>query len=142
MSNAHKKCEHPKETVGAPGCFATGETFLHEKESRRSFEESIHDTEVPLDIISSEPSHEIHVTADDVTEFDMDTDPIMMEFDDKDPPMRIRSRDDVYYEIYLAAKTKAQVARDLAIQSFLEAKRIQNMYQIIDTDPDLAPPSE
>ena len=56
--------------------------------------------------------------------------------DDKDPPVYVRNRNDVYYEMYLAAKTKAQAARDLAIQSFLEAKRIQNLYHIQDPDSD------
>ena len=83
--------------------------------------------ELPLEEVEEEVVAEVGL-------IDMDTE---MKYDDKDPPMRIRSRNDVYYEMYLAAKTKAQTARDLAIQSFLEAKRIQNLYQIEDNDSDL-----
>lgn len=85
--------------------------------------------ELPLEEVEEEVVAEVGL-------IDMDTE---MKYDDKDPPMHIRSRNDVYYEMYLAAKTKAQTARDLAIQSFLEAKRIQNLYQIEDNDSDLDP---
>ena len=35
--------------------------------------------------------------------------------------------------MYKEAKSKAKVARDLAISSYLEAKRIKNLYMLNDT---------
>lgn len=49
----------------------------------------------------------------------------------------LRQRNDVYYEMYKEARRKAKVARDLALSSYLEAKRIKNTYMlddIIDSD--------
>ena len=49
----------------------------------------------------------------------------------------LRQRNDVYYEMYKEARRKAKIARDLALSSYLEAKRIKNTYMlddIIDSD--------
>lgn len=45
----------------------------------------------------------------------------------------IKNKDNVYYQMYKEAKSKAKVARDLAISSYLEAKRIKNLYMLDDT---------
>ena len=51
----------------------------------------------------------------------------------------LKNRNDVYYKMYKDAKRKAKEARDLALSSFLEAKRIKNTYMLneIDSDSDL-----
>jgi hypothetical protein len=46
--------------------------------------------------------------------------------------VQIRNRNDVYYEMYKEAKRKAKIARDLALSSYLEAKRIKNTYMLDD----------
>jgi hypothetical protein len=51
-------------------------------------------------------------------------------------PVHIKDRNDVYYEMYLTAKRKAEAAREAAVQSFLEVKRIQQLYRIHDPDTD------
>lgn len=86
-----------------------------------------------VNIASIEPVLNSDTSIDDLPE-EYDLDHTML--DEKDPPVYVRNRNDVYYDMYLAAKTKAQAARDLAIQSFLEAKRIQNLYHIQDPDSD------
>jgi hypothetical protein len=51
---------------------------------------------------------------------------------------QIKKRNDVYYEMYREAKRKARLARDLAISSYLEAKRIKTTFLQKDTqDSDL-----
>jgi hypothetical protein len=51
--------------------------------------------------------------------------------------IQIKKRDDVYYEIYREAKQKAKDARDLALSTYLEAKRFKNTYMLEDiTDSD------
>jgi len=44
----------------------------------------------------------------------------------------IKNKNNVYYEMYKEAKRKAKVARDLALSSYLEAKRIKNVYMLDD----------
>ena len=48
--------------------------------------------------------------------------------------IQIRKRNDVYYEMYKEARKKAKVARDLALSSYLEAKRIKNTYMLDDIE--------
>ena len=45
----------------------------------------------------------------------------------------IRNKNSVYYEMYKEARRKARVARDLANSSYLEAKRIKNLYMLEET---------
>lgn len=44
----------------------------------------------------------------------------------------IKQRNDVYYKMYHEARNKAKIARDLALSSYLEAKRIKNTYMLDD----------
>lgn len=44
--------------------------------------------------------------------------------------VQIKQRNDVYYEMYREAKRKARIARDMALSSYLEAKRIKNTYML------------
>ena len=45
----------------------------------------------------------------------------------------IKNKNHVYYEMYKEAKRKSKVARTLALSSYLEAKRIKNLYMLEDT---------
>ena len=50
----------------------------------------------------------------------------------------LKQRNDVYYQMYKEAKQKAKIARNLALSSYLEAKRIKNTYMLNeDSDSDL-----
>lgn len=46
----------------------------------------------------------------------------------------IKNKNHVYYELYKTAKGKAKVARNLALSSYLEAKRIKNLYMLEDSE--------
>lgn len=46
--------------------------------------------------------------------------------------IQLKNRNQVYYEIYKDAMIKARSARNLAIASYLEAKRIKNLYMLDD----------
>lgn len=48
----------------------------------------------------------------------------------------IKQRNDVYYEMYKEALKKAKMAKDLALSSYLEAKRIKNLYMLDDLSDD------
>jgi hypothetical protein len=45
-----------------------------------------------------------------------------------DFPMKLKTRNDVYYKMYKEAKAKAREAKQLAIMNYLEAKRIKNTH--------------
>jgi len=51
-------------------------------------------------------------------------------------PISIKRRDNIYYEMYREAKKKAKNARDLALSTYLEAKRIKNTYLLEDLEDD------
>jgi hypothetical protein len=61
-----------------------------------------------------------------------------IEFDLEELPesetVQLKNRNDVYYEKYREAKRKAKIARDLALSSYLEAKRIKNTYMLDDIE--------
>ena len=46
--------------------------------------------------------------------------------------IQIKQRNDVYYEMYREARRKAKIAKDLALSSYLDAKRIKNTYLLDD----------
>jgi hypothetical protein len=53
--------------------------------------------------------------------------------------IQIKNRNEVYYQMYREAKKKAKLARDLALSTYLDAKRIKNTYMLdeIDDESDL-----
>ena len=63
------------------------------------------------------------VLSPEIQEYDID-----LEKTSKEEVFQIKKRNDVYYEMYREAKRKARLARDLAISSYLEAKRIKNTF--------------
>ena len=69
---------------------------------------------------------------------DMDEVILEVPVDDHDV-IEIKKRNDVYFSMYKDAKRKAKIARDLAISSFLEAKKIRNTYLV---DEDLSESSD
>ena len=48
--------------------------------------------------------------------------------------IHIKTSNEVYYEMYREARRKAKIARNLALSSYLEAKRIKNTYMLEDID--------
>ena len=67
----------------------------------------------------------------DLTEFDMNLDDI-----EKSDQIQIRARNDIYYELYKEARKKARISRNLALQSYLEAKEIKTKYDLDDIESD------
>jgi hypothetical protein len=51
--------------------------------------------------------------------------------------IQLKTRNDVYYDIYMDAKKKAEEARNLAISAYLEAKRIKELYMILEPNSPL-----
>ena len=74
-------------------------------------------------------TNSIHSTGLEEISFDLDKIP-------ENDNITIKKRNDVYFEMYREAKRKAKVARDLALSTYLEAKRIKNTYLINEVDED------
>jgi hypothetical protein len=52
----------------------------------------------------------------------------------EDDIVQLKQRNEVYYKMYKEAKRKAKIAKDLALSSYLEAKRIKNEYMLDDSE--------
>jgi hypothetical protein len=50
----------------------------------------------------------------------------------KEPPLRLKSRNDVYYKLYKETRQRARDAKREALANYLEAKRIKNTYLLED----------
>jgi len=50
--------------------------------------------------------------------------------------VKLKQRNDVYYDLYREARKKAKIARDFAISAYLEAKEIKNKYMLDEIDDD------
>lgn len=74
---------------------------------------------------------ENHESEKDICEIDFNLDEIA-----ETETVQLKNRNDVYYKMYKDAREKAKQARDLALSSFLEAKRIKNTYMLDDIDSD------
>jgi hypothetical protein len=46
----------------------------------------------------------------------------------------LRKPNEVYHQIYLAAKAKAKLAKKAAIEAYLDARKIKNTYLLDDVD--------
>ncbi len=77
----------------------------------------------------------IKILSDDVSEVDLDLDNL-----EESDTFHLKEKTEVYYEMYREARRKAKLAKSLALSSFMEARRIKNLYMlddINDSDSDL-----
>ena len=65
--------------------------------------------------------------SDDILEVDLNVDQI-----DQADTFQLRDKKEVYYEMYREALQKAKVAKAMALTSFMEARRIKNLYMLND----------
>lgn len=66
---------------------------------------------------------------DDILEINLDVD----EIKDSDT-IHLKEKTEVYYQMYREARQKAKLAKSLALSSYLEARRIKNLYMLDDID--------
>jgi len=72
-------------------------------------------------------NNDLIVDTNELQEFKIDLDDLT-----EDVNIIIKKDKDIYYEMYREACRKAKIARDLALSSYLEAKRIKNQYMLDD----------
>lgn len=87
-------------------------------------------TEETIENISLEEKPEELKTLDDL-EFNVNLEEL-----DKNDLVTIKPHNDIYYQRYHEAQKRARIAKNLALQAYLEAKEIKNKYQLDDIDSD------
>lgn len=65
----------------------------------------------------------------DVSEVNFD----LIDLEESDT-FHLKEKTEVYYEMYREARRKAKLAKSLALSSFMEARRIKNLYMLDDVD--------
>ena len=88
--------------------------------------------EFETDVLAMDKPLESSVVKTDIEEIEFNLEQISPE-----DTVQIKQRNEVYYEMYREARKKAKIAKDLALSSYLEAKRIKNTYMlddIVDSD--------
>ena len=69
------------------------------------------------------------VNDDDILEINLDVDEI-----ENSETIHLKEKTEVYYQMYREARQKAKLAKSLALSSYLEARRIKNLYMLDDID--------
>jgi hypothetical protein len=96
-----------------------------EKEETVSIDPQIEEPNIEIDLDNE-------IIEDSLAEFNLELDAVT-------ETIQLKPRNDVYYELYRAAKKKAKMAKNLALKSYLEAKNIKTTYMLdetSDTDSD------
>jgi hypothetical protein len=101
-------------------------------ESEEEDEEDLDTTEESENIIITQPKEEPeNQTTNDLEEINLDISEIAGE-----ETVVLKERNDVYYKMYRDALQKARAAKEMALTSYLEAKRIKNTYMLDEDDED------
>jgi hypothetical protein len=109
-------------------------TFLDEPKDDTQVDEPKDDTQVDepkendqnIFVVEEEIQPE---TQSDLLEVDLDG----VDFKEEDTIV-LKDKTEVYYEMYRNARKKAKLAKSLALSSFMEARRIKNMYMLDDLE--------
>lgn len=96
------------------------------KETLEVMEEGTESKDLIQDILEENEENEENIEMPE--EIDLTLDEL------EDETVSLKKRNDIYYEMYKDALRKAKMAKDLALNSFLEAKRIKNTYMLDDLD--------
>jgi hypothetical protein len=74
-------------------------------------------------------SEDLKDNSDDILEINLDVDEI-----ENSETIHLKEKTEVYYQMYREARQKAKLAKSLALSSYLEARRIKNLYMLEDID--------
>ena len=99
------------------------------EEDKTEIEEVVDEEEEEEEEEDEDKLKPIKIFSDDVLEINLDTE----ELNDNDT-FHLKEKTEVYYEMYREARRKAKLAKSLALSSFMEARRIKNLYMLDDID--------
>jgi len=107
-----------------------------EEADQNKEDEAVAEENIVVDTTPQEPNADIELESiiesstneiDGIQEVEFN----LEELDEKES-VQLKQRNEVYYDMYREARKKAKRARDLALSSYLEAKRIKNTYMLDD----------
>ena len=85
--------------------------------------------EMPRDEIPKDESFDNQKDISDILEIDLDIDEI-----ESNNIFHLKEKTEIYYQMYREARQKAKLAKSLALSSYLEARRIKNLYMLDNID--------
>ena len=80
-------------------------------------------------VIEDDPVDKLFFDNNDILEINLDVDEI-----ENSETIHLKEKTEVYYQMYKEARQKAKLAKSLALSSYLEARRIKNLYMLEDID--------
>ena len=80
-------------------------------------------------VIEDDPVDKPFFDNNDILEINLDVDEI-----ENSETIHLKEKTEVYYQMYKEARQKAKLAKSLALSSYLEARRIKNLYMLEDID--------
>jgi len=111
--------------------------YIQQEESKE--EENIHlEEELPKEISLEETpiledSENMKTSEPSIEDLEFTVDLEKLESDES---ISIKPQNDIYYERYREAQKRARIAKNLALQAYLEAKEIKNQYHLDDIESD------
>jgi hypothetical protein len=90
-------------------------------------EQSDSNVDIPLSNVTQDPTENKY----ELEPFEIDLDDTNIKAEDT---VYLKDKTEVYYEMYKNARKKAKLAKSLALSSFMEARRIKNMYMLDDLE--------
>jgi hypothetical protein len=104
-----------------------------QKEEEQKEEQKEEDKEEEVKEIIDDIEEDIELddddNTDDILEINLDIDEI-----NDEEPVHLKEKTEVYYQLYKEARQKAKLAKSLALSSYLEARRIKNLYMLDNID--------
>jgi len=113
------------------------EIKIKEEEEEKEEEEKEEEEKEPESNFEKKPEEE---EPEEVKEIEFDNDSDILEINlnideiENSETIHLKEKTEVYYQMYREARQKAKLAKSLALSSYLEARRIKNLYMLEDID--------
>lgn len=127
LGNPVKETLEEKEEIITPPIVL--KVDLEKKEEILEIKEDDEEDEDEEDDDADYKQKPIKIFSDDVLEVNLDTEEL-----NENDTFHLKEKTEVYYEMYREARRKAKLAKSLALSSFMEARRIKNLYMLDDVD--------
>jgi hypothetical protein len=107
---------------------------VHEEEEEEHLEvNKVEDTDLVAELDKDlDPDPVAEVVPIEILDQDFPLEDIAESKTEKEPPLKLKSRNDVYYKLYREMRQRAKEAKREALTNYLEAKRIKNTYLLED----------
>jgi hypothetical protein len=107
------------------------EEEIVESEQQNSEEVSANPVQIPVEVFDL-PAADLNISQIEIISDELLLDNATDSNSKKEPPLKLKSRNDVYYKLYKEMRQRAKEAKREALANYLEAKRIKNTYLLED----------